>query len=100
MCFDTIVSLYIDGSGFEIGFHDSKVFFDFPTLLVNLNDFRWVIFKVCYNSIKTIIHCFFANAFFVQFINRFICDFTIWCNASLLNESCRVVLILPSSAFS
>lgn len=36
MCLDPVISSDINRPGFEFGFHDSEVLFNFPALLVNL----------------------------------------------------------------
>ena len=97
MSFYSILSSYIDWSSFKFGFHNSKVFFYFPTLFVNPYDFRDITFQICNNSIKTIIHFFFLNLFFIDIVYLFISDFSIWRHRSLLYKTHWIILIFSFS---
>ena len=54
MSFDPIITLNINRPCFKFRFHDSKVFFDFPTLLINSDDFLYITIQIGYHCIENI----------------------------------------------
>ena len=74
-------------------FHDPEVFFNFPTLAVDPDDFTDIPFQICYDCIKPIIHGFFINTVLVQTVNALTCKFPIFCEGSFLNEASGIILI-------
>lgn len=82
MGFDTVFPSDVDGTCFEFRFHQTEVFFDFPSLFVDFYDFVDIPFQVGYDSVKTIIYFFFFNLFCVQAVCLAFCDFAIWSEKS------------------
>ena len=77
MSFDPIITLNINRPCFKFCFHDSKVFFDFPTLLINSDDFLYITIKIGYHCIETIISGFIVFFILVKTVDAFFGNFTI-----------------------
>lgn len=72
MGFDPVLPADIGGAGGEFVLHDTEVFFDLPTLLIDPDDLADIPFQVGYDCVEAIIHRFFFNLFPVKFIHAFL----------------------------
>jgi hypothetical protein len=76
----------------KFSLHNSKTFFNFPSALIYFNNSFSLIVKTCTDSIKTVVHFFFNDGIFVNIVNCFISNFTIFCCMVGFYKTLRVIL--------
>ena len=98
MCPDAVISLDIDRTGPELCLHDPKALLDLPSVRIDSHDLidAEIIDGGAY-GIKAVIPCFFLNDSLIEERDVHLADLTVLRGKLMVNETVRVVLVLPVS---
>ena len=94
MSLDPIISAQVHRPCQKFTFHDAKAFFNLPTIVVYLYYGGDIIFKICTNSIESIINSFLLYQILIDAIDVVLGYFPICCAGLRANKTTIIVCIL------
>ena len=95
MRFYSDVLAKINRSCAEFVLHNAEAFLNFPSALIDFDDFFGSIVQICRDGIESVIAFFFSDLLFINAVNGFFGNFALTRNGNLGDETLVVSLFLP-----